>query len=134
MPRSNYASSYPKCGGSASRLAYFGIRPSLDPHLVFLRSLNRIVRSVRRSQFNHWIPWTLTVIGFIYGGNMFQSSRGFDVAPRLGVGCFSRLYFLRENPLLAPVSIRNDCLVAPCSQLQPPRIELGHCGQIRSHA
>jgi hypothetical protein len=40
---------------------------------------------------------------------------------RLKVGYFFRHLFFRRNSLLAPVSTHNGSLVAPCSQLQPPK-------------
>jgi len=40
--------------------------------------------------------------------------------------------FHHRNSLLAPVSARNGCLIAPCSQLHSTRTELVRCGQVRS--
>lgn len=53
---------------------------------------------------------------------------------RFFVGHFSRHLFYHRNSLLAPVSTHNSSLIAPCSQLKPPKTEFGHCGQVRSQA
>ncbi len=69
-----------------------------------------------------------------YAAGLSPMKSGVIVVSRFRIGRFSRLCFHRGNPPLAPVSSHNRCLIAPCSQLHSPRIELGRCGQIGSHA
>ncbi len=74
--------------------------------------------SVRCSHFNHWIPWTLAAISQKCSGNWLQLSRGFDVTPRLDIGCFFRLYFTVEKlPISTSVTPQrmSDCALFPAS-------------------
>ncbi len=88
--------------------------------------------SVRCSQFNHWIPWTLTASIPMERRELFPiESEGLCCAP-LERRLLFKARFHRRNSLLAPVSTRNGCLIAPCSQLHPVETESTQCGQIRS--
>ena len=123
------------------------VRLPLDPQFVFIRSLGEIDEplrcggsprcsmwrcSIRCSQFDYWIPLTLTDIIKSFGGNKLQWGQGLCVAPLPWLKSFFKALFHHRNSLLAPVSTRNGRLIAPCSQLHSTRTELVRCGQIRS--
>ena len=124
---------------------------NLDPitgHLTqsagfrFSSSLLRL-RSLRPYRLFLFVPlvrWLIPLDGFTstartpysdcYSDDMRRDtnlwlSQSFRLTLCFFVGCFSRICFHHRNSLLAPVSTRNGCLIAPCSQLRSTNFPVG---------
>jgi len=123
----------PELRGFRCSSSLLGARLPLDPQFVFIRSLGWLFVPLGVANLTTEFPGLLPMSVRWLGGNNLQWSRDWWSVSRFRISYFSRLSFTIGNSPLTPVSPHNRCLIASCSQLHSPRIELGRCGQIGSH-